>query len=322
MVRLIDRPGADLDVVTFGEVMAVLLADDGLPLGAATRFRRTMAGAEANVAIGLTRLGHRVGFATRLGDDPLGRSLAATLRGEGISVSAVIDPARGTGILVRDVDGGRGRTDVGYGRAGSAASVLAATDIPFRSWTSAAVLHLTGITAVLSEEGGTAVARAAQTFREQGTTICVDPNLRRRLGPPELFAERLAPLRGGVDIAVGDARELCLLAGADRLADAEDRLLHDGARLVVIKKGADGAEATDGSSRWEQPSFARSVVDPVGAGDAFVTGLLSGLLDGDDVPASLARAAGVAASCIAVAGDIEGLPYRRDLALLNIEVDR
>ncbi len=321
MVALIDRPDTDFDVVTFGEVMAVFLADDSLPLAAANRFRRTMAGAEANVAVGLTRLGHRVGFATRFGDDPLGCSIAATLRGEGIRLTAATDPVRGTGILVRDVDGGRGRTDVAYGRAGSAASVFGDTDIPFAAWTSAAVLHLTGITAVLSDRSGLAVVSAAQRFRDQGTVICVDPNLRRRLGSAELFAERLAPLRGGIDIAVGDAEELCLLAGADVLADAEDRLLGDGARLVVIKKGAEGAEATDGRSRWEQPSMARTVVDPVGAGDALVAGLLSGLLDGEDVPTSLRRAAVVAASCIAVHGDIDGLPYRRHLNS-DSEVDR
>ena len=109
------------DVVTFGESMALFRADPADPLRAARRFSRSMAGAESNLAIGLSRLGCDAGWFGRVGDDPLGLGILDALRAENVDVSrAVVDPAA-TGVLVRDTHAER-RIDVVYARAGAPAA--------------------------------------------------------------------------------------------------------------------------------------------------------------------------------------------------------
>ena len=80
----------DLDVVLFGEAMAMFIADDYLPLEEADHYTRAMAGAELNVSVGLERLGYRVGWISRLGADPLGRYLLHQVRQAGLDTTRVL----------------------------------------------------------------------------------------------------------------------------------------------------------------------------------------------------------------------------------------
>src|SRR6266851_5386250 len=134
-----------LDVVTLGETMVLLLAEQSGPLREATTFRRFIAGAETNVAIGLSRLGHAAGWLSRLGADEFGRAIVFRLRGEGVDTSHVtIDPHHPTGIVIRE------RREVGpieqvYYRRGSAASHLSPADLDPAYLAQARYLHLTGI---------------------------------------------------------------------------------------------------------------------------------------------------------------------------------
>src|SRR5436853_6052957 len=80
----------DLDVVLFGEAMAMFIADDYLSLEEANHYTRAMAGAELNVSVGLVRLGYRVGWISRLGADPLGRYLLHQVRQAGLDATRVL----------------------------------------------------------------------------------------------------------------------------------------------------------------------------------------------------------------------------------------
>src|SRR5215467_1325463 len=112
------------DVVTFGEALVVFVSPPSVPLASATRFHRTVAGAEFNVAVGLARLGHEVSFIGRAGDDPHGQLVLRALRAEGVNTDGlVVDPSAPTGMLVRDAHADRPVT-VTYFRAGSAGSRL------------------------------------------------------------------------------------------------------------------------------------------------------------------------------------------------------
>ncbi|MGH3658423.1 MAG: PfkB family carbohydrate kinase, partial [Micromonosporaceae bacterium] len=118
------------EVVTLGEAMALFLAEPGTAVSYARWFDASVAGAEANVAIGLARLGHRVRYAGRVGADPLGETVIRTLRGEAVDVTAVVtDPDRPTGLLIRDAPAGR-PIQVVYRRSGSAGAALAVADVP------------------------------------------------------------------------------------------------------------------------------------------------------------------------------------------------
>src|SRR5438445_3383032 len=92
----------DLDVITFGEALLLLVADQPGPLEGVERFHRRSAGAETNVAIGLARLGLKVGWASRLGADSMARYLLATMRAEGIECSHVAcDATQSTGFMLK-----------------------------------------------------------------------------------------------------------------------------------------------------------------------------------------------------------------------------
>lgn len=89
-------------ILLAGEPMGLYIAQEEGPLDRAATFRAAVAGAEFNVAVGLTRLGHRVEYLTRLGCDPDGERIRRTLRETGVGDALVItDPERPTGIMFK-----------------------------------------------------------------------------------------------------------------------------------------------------------------------------------------------------------------------------
>ena len=171
-----------LDVITIGEPMVLFAAQQPGPLDQVESFVRTTAGAELNVAIGLARLGLRVGYVTRVGADSFGRSLLATLDREGIDRREVgIDPERPTGFMLKSrSDDGRD-PQIEYFRRGSAASHLGATDHPRAYCAASRHLHLTGIFVAGSPSTRELVFELAADARAAGRSISFDPNIRPSL---------------------------------------------------------------------------------------------------------------------------------------------
>ncbi|MEV5891463.1 sugar kinase [Nonomuraea fuscirosea] len=288
-----------MSVVVCGEAMLLMLAEPGIPLERATTFRRSVAGAETNVAAGLARLGHEVRWLGRVGADPAGASVLTMLRAEGIDTRhAVTDPSAPTGLLLRDSHPARA-IDVQYYRAGSAASRLEAGELTFDMVRGARIVHVTGITPMLSGSAHQATLRLLDLARQAGALVSFDPNVRLKLGAPALWRERVAPLLGRADVVLAGEDELELLqvdpAGLDG--------------LVVVKHR--DKSATCGALRQE--AFPVPVTDPVGAGDAFAAGFLSGLLRGMAYEVCLREAAAVAALVVQCATDTDGLPDRAAL---------
>ncbi|MDT0270230.1 sugar kinase [Streptomyces sp. DSM 44915] len=298
--------------------MLSLQADGPLAVGA--RPRATVAGAEANVAIGLARLGHRVSWAGRLGADEPGRLVLRTLRGEGVDVShATTDPAAPTGAMLRErrvADLAR----VHYWRAGSAASQQQPEHLRPALAAGARVLHLTGITAALGPGPLAAVLAAARHGRAAGWRVVLDVNHRARLWDMAAAAAALRPLLPWLDVLIASADELPVVAGdagADEAARVAE-LLAGGLDEVVVKRAGDGAGLfTAAGGRHAAPARAVPVRDTVGAGDAFCAGYLSGLLDGLGPAERLDRAVTCGAFAVAGDGDWEGLPHRDELPLLD-----
>ena len=146
-------PAGDCDVVTFGEAMLLLVADRPGPIEQAAGFHKRTAGAETNVAIGLARLGLKVGWASRLGCDSMGRYLLAEMQREGIDCSHVVcDPAQRTGFQFKGRVTDGSDPPVEYHRKGSAASQMGPGDIDEAWLRSARHLHATGVFAAISAE--------------------------------------------------------------------------------------------------------------------------------------------------------------------------
>lgn len=298
------------DVLTFGEAMANLRGQGALRLGGT--FRLTVAGAESNVAIGLARLGHDVRWAGRVGDDETGALVTRTLRAEAVDTSFVTtDPEAPTGLMLlehRTADLVR----VDYYRKGSAGSRLAPTAIAPALAAPTAILHVTGITVALSPTAADAVRHAVEHAHAHGWTVCLDVNHRSRLWSRDDAAKALRPLLPSVDVLVASADELAIVTDA---ADPAAHLLAGGSREVVVTRGGDGAEVVTPAGTVTRPAAKVTAVDPVGAGDAFVTGYLSATLDGLAVDGRLDRGIAVAGFAVSTYGDWEGLPTRAELAL-------
>lgn len=281
----------------------------------------SFAGAEATVAIGLCRLGHTARWIGRLGADDLGDMIHDALRGEGVDVDLVVRDAEApTGLLVRHRRTAD-HTTVTYYRDGLAGARLAPADIPASALTAARILHLSGITPALGAGPATAVDSAVGYARAAGVAISLDLNYRSRLWPPHVARPVLARLVSMADLVFASPDEAVVAAG--ERADGTDArscasaLLALGAREVVIKLGAAGAVSVTAEGVRTVPAVPVTAVDPVGAGDAFVAGYLSGMLDGAAPQARLKRAAVCGAFAASTNGDWEGLPRRRELGLLT-----
>ncbi|TGA93672.1 sugar kinase, partial [Streptomyces sp. MZ04] len=316
--------GNGLEVLTLGETMVALRGSGPLKLGGSMDL--SIAGAESNVAIGLTRLGHTAGWVGAVGDDEAGELVLRTLRAEGVDVrGATRDAGAPTGLILFEPRLPE-VTRVHYYRAGSAGSRIApdAVERAFAVGPAPRVLHLTGITPALGPSARDACLRALELAREHGTTVCLDVNFRSRLWSSRDAAAVLRSWIAYVDVLIASDDELPLCVpegvleeeGTAASAHAKS-LLGRGVREVVVKLGADGATAYTADGELHAPARPVRVVDAVGAGDAFVAGYLSALLDGEDVAGRLGRAVTTGAFAVASHGDWEGAPTRAELGLLG-----
>lgn len=308
------------DVVTVGEAMALMIARQPGPLEQVREFERATAGAELNVAVGLSRLGFQVGYLSRLGQDSLGRHLRAFMEAEGLDLRHLrMDDDHPTGFMLKQMVEDGADPQVEYFRRGSAASRLSTLDMPEQGddFQRARVLHLTGISAALSPGCRELVLAMARQARADGRLVCFDPNLRPRLwrSQAEMVATTNA-LASQADVVMPGLVEGRLLTGRQDAADIAAYYLERGASRVVVKLGPEGAYAADADGRADvvpgRP--VHTVVDTVGAGDGFAVGVISALLDGLPLHEAAARGNAIGARVVRFRGDCEGLPTRAQLA--------
>ncbi|WP_303396085.1 sugar kinase [Rhodoferax sp. TH121] len=317
-----DRANA-LDVLSMGETMALLVAQEPGPLAEVHSFSKRIAGADTNVAIGLARLGFKVGWVSRLGSDSFGSYVRKTVEAEGVDTSQVeTDPQRSTGFMLksRSVDGSD--PSIEYYRRGSAASQLSVAHLNTDYALRARHVHTTGITPALSPAARELVAHAMQTLRTAGRSVSFDPNLRPSLWPDTAtMRNTLNDLARHADWVLPGIEEGKLLTGQSTPADIAAWYLDRGAKAVVIKQGAKGAYFHTASGEQGQvPGVpVPVVVDTVGAGDAFAVGIISAQLEGLGWPQALRRANWIASRALQVVGDMEGLPTRAELSAQNLE---
>ncbi|OYQ41467.1 2-dehydro-3-deoxygluconokinase [Rhodoferax sp. TH121] len=306
-----------------GETMALLVAQEPGPLAEVHSFSKRIAGADTNVAIGLARLGFKVGWVSRLGSDSFGSYVRKTVEAEGVDTSQVeTDPQRSTGFMLksRSVDGSD--PSIEYYRRGSAASQLSVAHLNTDYALRARHVHTTGITPALSPAARELVAHAMQTLRTAGRSVSFDPNLRPSLWPDTAtMRNTLNDLARHADWVLPGIEEGKLLTGQSTPADIAAWYLDRGAKAVVIKQGAKGAYFHTASGEQGQvPGVpVPVVVDTVGAGDAFAVGIISAQLEGLGWPQALRRANWIASRALQVVGDMEGLPTRAELSAQNLE---
>lgn len=306
-----------LDVLTLGEAMVLFAAEEPGPLAQAGRFSRYSAGAELNVAIGLARLGLRVGYLSRLGADSFGRFLLDTMAAEGIE-TALVQTCEGqrTGFMLKGRTTDGSDPEIEYHRRGSAASGMGLDDLHRLAPVQARHLHLTGISPALSAGCRELVFAAVHWARRHELTVSFDPNLRPRLwaADDEMTAtiNELAALCDLVLPGIEEGRRLMGLQDAEAIAK---HFLERGASKVALKLGAQGAwcASSDGTREFVPGLPVDRVVDTVGAGDGFAVGVISGLLEGLSLPDAAMRGNRIGARVVQFPGDSDGLPTRQEL---------
>lgn len=294
--------------------MALFIADEEGTLDNVSKFTKALAGAEANVAIGLSRLGHNVKYITKLGNDPFGKYIYNKLLEEKIDVSSVkFTYEYPTGFMLKSKTS-KGDPDIFYFRKGSAASHMTPNDIDCDA-SEINHIHITGITAALSKDTLNTVYKMIQIGKENGIRISFDPNIRKSLWKSEdEMVATLNDIASNCDIVMPGIKEGLILTGSDDVDVIADFYLRRGVDAVIIKIGDRGAYVKTKDESFTVSGYkVEKVVDTVGAGDGFATGVISGLLEGLTLKDAVKRGNAIGAIIIMSPGDNDGLPYRDTL---------
>ncbi|GAA1339232.1 sugar kinase [Saccharothrix algeriensis] len=261
-------------VVCLGETMVVLVPAEPGPVRAARTWTRAVGGAESNVAIHLARLGLRSRWVGAVGDDAFGGAVLDFVRGAGVDVSGVrVDPSRPTGLYVKEADAAG--SPVRYYRRGSAASALGPDALDRVALDDVRLLHVSGITAALSDSCLDLLREAL--FRPRRHLVSFDLNWRPALWPgrdPSVLLE----LADAADVVLAGADEAEAVWGTGD--PAKLRALLPRPASLVVKQGERGATLVEGDEFTYQQALRVDVVEPVGAGDGFAAGYLAAHLAG------------------------------------------
>ena len=299
-----------MDVITIGETMVLFTPESSGPLRYANHFQKTIGGAESNVCIALSRLGHQTGWISSLGDDEFGLYIRNYIRGEGVDTSAVtFDKKHPTAVFFKEMNPGQDPA-IYYYRGNSAASKMSAKNLNKEYISQAKFVHLTGITPALSMTCREMIDQMIELAHQNNQTITFDPNIRLKLWEKEEAREVLLDIAHRCHIVMPGIEEGKLLTGESNPEKIAISLLTGETKVVVVKLGEQGAYyATKEVSAYITGEKVSQVIDTVGAGEGFAAGFLSGLIRGWDYEKSIQLGNKIGAHAITTTGDVEGYPY-------------
>ena len=289
--------------LAFGEIMLRLSPPGRELLMQTPKFDVWVAGAEANVAVALAKLGHDVGIASALPDNDLGRAALTTVRGAGVDTSGIQFRGERMGLYFVTSGAGMRATEVIYDRAYSS---FAETPTDAWDWDTLLAgvdrLHLSGITPALGPVPAATAIAAAEAAAARGIAISFDGNWRGKLwerwdsDPRAILTQLVAQ----ADLLFGNHRDIALLLGRDFSSDGEERRREatEAAfaafpKLQMIASTARHVEHVDlhrlsaridtrsDHAQTEEVVLA-GIVDRIGGGDAFAAGVLHALRSGGD----------------------------------------
>lgn len=319
------------NVLTIGEPMALMVANEVKPLEEVENFARHVCGAELNFAVGMTRLGHKTGYISRIGNDPFGKHIKTFLQLNGIDTANVtLDPDNLTGMQLK--------AKVTYGdpevinyRRHTAFTKIIPADLAAINWVTLKHLHVTGIPLALSLSARQTVEALVEQARSHSVRISFDCNLRPALWPDKQeMIDVINRFAAKADIFMPGIGEARTLSGLEKKEDIADFYLQRGASTIIIKMGVEGAYVKtcddaylkshdDAVVKTREAEFSvpavtiKKVVDTVGAGDGFAVGVISALLEGQSLRDAVKRGAMIGARAVTFPGDNEGLPTPEEL---------
>lgn len=303
-------------VLCVGESMALFVPAEPGPARQVRNWRRSVGGAESNVACHLAGLGVPTGWVGAVGDDPFGHAVLGEIAAAGVDVrGAYVDPARPTGLYLKET--GDPGSPVRYYRSGSAASAMGPELLRALDFRGVEVVHLSGITPALSPSC-LELVRALLAAPRGERRISFDVNWRSAL-----WAGRdgrvLAELAGQADIVLVGEDEAEKVWGTGDPARLRAAL--PGPEALVVKHGERGATLVErGRPDTFVPALRVQVVEPVGAGDAFAAGFLAATLRGAGPATRLRRGHLQAAGALLTHDDV-GAPLRPETVRELLDAD-
>jgi 2-dehydro-3-deoxygluconokinase len=272
-----------LDVVGLGDAMVSFSPPGFLRLEQATQMEVWPTGAEANAAVALARLGRRVGWISKLPEHPLSRLIVGAVARHGVDTSRVVWAEKGRiGTLFYERAVPPRPPRVWYDRKDSAFTTLTASELDWAYLASAQVILMAGTAPALSSVLRETTKQIAARVLAAGRLFALDVNYRAKLWPPEEAAAYFASLLPLVSILFCGVRDAVRLFGCSGEPESVARTLQErfGISTVVLTLGPEGAFAVSDRIHRVPRVWQATVVDPVGAGDAFAGGFLCGYLEG------------------------------------------
>ena len=295
------------DLYTFGEAMALFLASDTDSVLTARTYTRSTAGAEGNVAVGVCRLGLSAHFFTLMGNDQLGSAVLEDFAAEGVDVSGVKRVDSFSSAMIRN-PGTTAPVEASYLRKGAAASLMKPEDLDTQLIANSRWLHTTGITCAISTSAAATAAAGLEIARKAGIKKSFDLNIRRKLWSEEQARKVLEPIARDVDLLIGGEDEYCAIFGTSDPQEALRIAASRNNELVIMTHGPEELTyAVAGEITVVHPPKVKSV-DPVGSGDAFTSGVISGLLGGLTFSDAISQGTISGARVASQFGDWAGLP--------------
>jgi fructokinase len=260
-------------VTVIGEALVDLIPD-----GPAGEYRPVPGGSPFNVAIGLVRLGNRPPLMARFADDRYGRLLRDTAAAEGIDLSGAPRAAERSSVAIASVDAAA-RATYEFELEGTADWQWTAAELRELS-PDTEVLHFGSLASWLPPGSARIGALVVELRARGGVLISYDPNIRpAALGARESAVDLVEQSVRRAHVVKASRDDLDWLYPGLAVDDVAARWGRLGADLVVVTDGADGASAYRGTRRpMRRPGRPVKVVDTIGAGDAFTSGLLAGFV--------------------------------------------
>jgi len=270
-----------MDVVILGRVGYDLYSEEPhVPLPQVRRFSRYLGGSSANMAVGLSRLGAKVGLVSCLGNDSLSDFLVDFLKKEKVETAHIqVAPGYLPSLCLTEVSPPDSFPQVFY-RHDAVDTMLDATEDDL-SFASSSKMFITNGTSLCGSPSRESAYRALERAKQAGCTVVLDVDFRAMSwkSPNEAgLAIRLAlPF---VDVLIGNQLELKLAAGVDDLDKAIAKLRASGIPMLVSKLGELGTRVLTPQETVYLPPYKVDVCTTIGAGDGFASGFLYAKLKG------------------------------------------
>ena len=289
--------------VSFGEIMLRLSPPGFLRFTQATSLEMNFGGGEANVAAALAQFGHSAAFVTRLPKNDLGEACVRDLRSVGVDTDLILRGGDRLGLYFMESGASQRPSQVVYDRAHSAFATLEPDELDWEAILDGAEwFHFSGITPAVSERASEAVATGAALARKKGIPVSCDVNYRVKLWGIEKARQVMTGLMANVDYCIANEGHTDSILGivppGPEKTTALDRYL-DIAEKLVAKFGFKGValtlRETQSATRntfgavycangnvYRSRSYNLEIVDRIGGGDAFASGLIHGLMSKRD----------------------------------------